>query len=110
MWFHAEICEAAQHEAWFVFNLSFYGSELHYLPTQPHESVFYKVISEYYGEICVAEEDLILAMQGSPFYRCFSGLPPFSNDHISPPSSHEYNSEFSFDSVAKMNIQNMLEA
>jgi hypothetical protein len=23
IWFHAEVCEAAQHEAWFVFSLSF---------------------------------------------------------------------------------------
>jgi hypothetical protein len=29
-WFIAEVQEAAHYEAWFVFNLSFRGSELHY--------------------------------------------------------------------------------
>jgi len=110
IWFHAEICEAAQHEAWFVFNLSYMSSELHYVPTEPYQPPCYKVTSKYYGNLCVPEDELIPALQGSPFYRCFSGLPPFSSDHNSPPSSHEYNSEFSFDSVAEYNIQNMLEA
>jgi hypothetical protein len=60
--------------------------------------------------LCVPDNELIPAMQGSPFYKSFSGLPPFSSDHSSPPSSHEYNSDYSFDSVAEYNIQNMLEA
>jgi hypothetical protein len=77
IWFHAEVCEAAQHEAWFVFSLSYMGSELHYVPTEPYEPPCYKVTSNYYGNLCVPEDELIPAMQGSPFYRCFSGLPPF---------------------------------
>jgi len=50
-------------------------------------------------------------MKGSPFYKCFGGLPPFSNDHNSPPSSHYgYDSDTSFDYVAEYNIINRMEA
>jgi len=87
------------------------GSELHYLKTEPSQPPCYKVKSDYFGHLCVSEDDLIPAMQGSPFYRCFSGLPPFSNDHNSPPSSHfGYDSDASFDSIAEYNIINRMEA
>jgi len=110
IWFHAEVCEAAQHEAWFVFSLSYMHSTLKYLPTEPYQPPCYKVISTYYGDECIPDNELIPAMQGSPFYRSFSSLPPFSSDHSSPPASHDYNSEFSFDSIVEYNIENILEA
>lgn len=110
VWFHAEVCEAAQHEAWFMFPLSFETSTLLIVPVKPWEPSCYKISSKYFGSTCVPEDELIPAMIGSPFYESFSGLPPFSSDHSSPPTSHEYNSDFSFDSVAEYNIQNMLEA
>jgi hypothetical protein len=69
----------------------------------------YKVHSDYFGELCVPEDELIPAMQGSPFYRCFVASTLF-NDHSSPPSSHDYDSDFSFDSIARYNIDNMMEA
>jgi hypothetical protein len=110
-WFRAEIEEATHHEGWFVFNLSFLGSELQFEKTKPAQPPSYKVISEYFGDLCVPEDELIPAMQGSPFYKCFSGLPPFSKEHSSPPSSHfGYDSDASFDSVAEYNIVNRMEA
>jgi len=86
------------------------SSNLHYVSTDPSAPPFYKITSTYYGNTCVPDNELIPAMQGSPFYKSFNGLPPFSSDHSSPPPSHEYNSDYSFDSVAEYNIQNMLEA
>jgi hypothetical protein len=93
------------------FQLSFMGSELHFKRLSHLSLLAYKVTSDYFGDLCVPEDELIPAMQGSPFYRCFSGLPPFSNDHSSPPSSHfGYDSDASFDSVAEYNIINRMEA
>jgi hypothetical protein len=110
-WFRAEIEEAAHYEGWFVFNLSFQGSELNFERFEPPQPQTYKVTSEYYGDLCVPEDELIPAMQGSPFYKCFSGLPPFSHEHSSPPSSHfDYGSDGSFDSIAEYNIINRMEA
>jgi len=106
-----EIKEAAHHEGWFVFNLSFLGSELLYDKVEPSQPPAYKVTSNYYGNLCVPEDELIPAMQGSPFYKCFNSLPPFSSDHSSPPSSHfDFDSDESFDSVAELNIINRMEA
>jgi hypothetical protein len=104
IWFHAEVCEAAQHEAWFVFSLSYETCNL--LEQNTDGPPCYKIRSNYFGTTCVPEDELISAMQGSPFYRSFSSLPPFSSDHSSPPSSHDYNSDFSFDSVAEYNETN----
>jgi hypothetical protein len=110
-WLRAEVEEAAHYNAWFVFNLSFQGSELIYENSNPPNPQNYKVTSEFYGDLCVPEDDLIPAMQGSPFYKCFSGLPPFSDIHGSPPSSHfNYDSGDSFDSIAEHNINNWMEA
>jgi hypothetical protein len=44
-------------------------------------------------------------MAGSPFFESFCALPPFSDDHSSPPSS-----DASFDSVGEHNIVNRMEA
>jgi hypothetical protein len=71
IWFHAEVCEAAQHEAWFVFSLSYMGSDLHYVPIEPYDPPCYKVTSTYYGNLCVPDDELIPSMKGSPFYRSF---------------------------------------
>ena len=102
---------AAHYEGRFVFNLSFQGSELHFEKFEPPQPQSYKVTSEYFGDLCVPEDELIPAMQGSPFYKCFSRLPPFSNEHSSPPSSHfDYDSDGSFDSIAEYNIVNRMEA
>jgi len=49
-------------------------------------------------------------MMGSPFFESFSGLPPFADDDVSPPSSHRANSEASFDSIEEFNIINRMEA
>lgn len=108
IWFHAEVCEATLHEAWFVFSLSFMGSKLQYSASTSSDPC-YQIKSSFYGNVCVPDEELIPSMQGSPFYRSFSSLPSFSSDHSSPPASHEYDNDFSFDSVAEFNIQNMLE-
>ena len=97
IWFHAEVCEAAQHEAWFVFNLSYMSINLRDISTTPSAPPCYKITSTYHGNTCVPDDELIPAMQGSPFYKSFSGIPPFSSDHSSPPSSHDYNSDYSFD-------------
>lgn len=108
IWFHAEICEVAQHEAWFMFSLSFVYSDLKEGPDQQ-----LKVQSDFYGHTCVPMDELIPAMMGSHFYESFSGLPPFADDDVSPPSSHEINSVdsgASFDSIEEHNILNHMEA
>jgi len=98
-WLRSEVEEAAHYNAWFVFNLSFQDSELQYVQTKPPTPQSYKVSSEFYGDLCVLDEDLIPAMQGSPFYKCFNGLPPFSDHYDSPPTSHiNYASDDSGDS------------
>jgi hypothetical protein len=113
-WLRSEVEEAAHYNAWFVFNLSFQGNELLYDHSEPPAPQSYKVFSDYYGDLCVPEEDLIPAMQGSPFYKCFNGLPPFSDYFGSPPSSHfNYDSNDSgdsFDSITEHNIINSMEA
>lgn len=110
MWFHAEICEAGLHEAWFTFSLSYIGTRLMAMPSSSTETA-YKITSEYFGSRCVPEDELIQNMQGSPFYHSFGCLPPFSDDHSSPPSSHGYDSDaMSFDSIAEHNINNRFEA
>jgi hypothetical protein len=110
-WFQAEVQEAAHYEGWFTFKLSFMGSELHFQKTEPSQPPCYKVTNDYFGDLCIPEDELIPAMKGSPFYICFSRLPPFSNDHSSPPSSHfDYDSDASFDSVEEYNIINRMEA
>jgi len=87
------------------------GSELHHKATEPSQPPSYKVTNDYFGDLCIPEDELIPAMKGSPFYICFSRLPPFSNDHSSPPSSHfDYDSDTSFDSVEEYNIINRMEA
>jgi hypothetical protein len=61
------------------FNLSFQGSELIFEKKLSHLILkLIKLPVNYYGDLCVPEDELIPAMQGSPFYKCFSGLPPFS--------------------------------
>lgn len=110
-WFQAEIEEASHYEAWFIFNLSFQGSELLCERFNPPNPQSYKVTSDFFGDICVPDDELILAMQGSPLYKCFNGLPPFSDHHGSPPSSqYNYDSGDSFDSIAEHNINNWMEA
>jgi len=110
-WLHAEVEEAAHYNAWFVFNLSFQGSELVYEKSNPPNPQTFKVTNEFYGDLCVPKDDLILAMQESQFYRCFSGLPPFSDIHGSPPSSqYNYDNGDSFDSIAEHNINNWMES
>jgi len=110
VWFHAEVCEAAQYEAWFVFNLTFETCDLMEAPSSSRDKQFY-IKSNYFGKTCVPQDELIPNMMGSPFYESFSALPPFSDDHSSPPSSHQYDSDAdSFDSVAEHNILNKMEA
>jgi hypothetical protein len=104
MWLHAEICEAGQHDAWFVFSLSHVASDLKEV-TVPSGESYFKSYSDYYGSTCVPEAELMPVMMGSPFYESFSGLPPFSDDNSSPPSSHRYDSDASFDSIAEFNIE-----
>jgi hypothetical protein len=110
IWFHAKVCEAAQHEAWFVFSLSFQTSTLKLLPSRPGDLPCYKIHSSFYGNTCIPPDELIPQMKGSPFYESFSCLPPFSSDSSSPPPSHEYDNDFSFDSVAEHNLDNYMEA
>lgn len=110
VWFHAEICEAAQYEAWFVFNLTFEYSDLMEAASSSQNRQFY-IKSNYFGKTCVPKDELISQMMGSPFYESFSALPPFSDDHSSPPASHQYDSDAaSFDSVGELNIVNRMEA
>lgn len=110
IWFHAEVCEAALHEAWFTFSLSYVGSFLEPDASSSTASSF-KIVSDYYGHRCIPKDELIEAMRGSPFYESFGSLPPFSDDHSSPPSSHGYDSDgMSFDSIAEFNINNSMEA
>lgn len=109
MWFHAEICEAGQHDAWFVFSLSHVTSSLKEVVVSSSE-MQYKISSEFFGRTCVPVEDLMQVMAGSPLFESFSAMPPFSDDHSSPPSSHYYDSDASFDSVGEHNIVNRMEA
>lgn len=110
MWLHAEICEAGQHDAWFVFSLTHVNSWL-IEASYPNDPEFnFKVKSEFYGRTCVPVEDLMTVMAGSPFFESFSGMPPFSDDHSSPPASHYYDSDASFDSIEEHNIINRMEA
>jgi len=110
-WLRVEVEKAAHYNAWFVFNLSFQGSELIYENYNPPNPQTYKVTNEFYGDLCVPEDELIPAMQGSQFNKCFCGLPPFSDIHGSPPNSHfNYDSGDSFDSIAEHNINNWMEA
>jgi hypothetical protein len=69
VWLKSEVEEVAHYNAWFVFNLSFLGSDLlevHQEPPIPH---VYKFSSKFYGEVCVPDEYLIPGMQGSPFFK-----------------------------------------
>jgi hypothetical protein len=109
MWFHAEISEAAHFEAWFVFCLSFTTTDLFESAcTSSHRQFHIK--NNYYGSTCVPKDELIPGMMGSPFFESFSGLPPFADDDVSPPSSHRANNEASFDSIEEFNIINRMEA
>ena len=109
LWFHAEICEAGMHDAWFVFSLSHETSGLKEVCDSNHE-IHYKIHSEFYGRTCISPDELMPVMAGSPFFESFCALPPFSDDHSSPPSSHYYDSDASFDSVGEHNIVNRMEA
>lgn len=71
VWLRSEIEEAAHYNGWFVFNLSFLGNDLLEDKTEPPHPPSYTVSSNFYGNLRVQDEDLIPAMQGSPFYKCF---------------------------------------
>ena len=110
IWFHAEICEAAQYEAWFIFDLTFETSDLMEAASTSQNRQYY-IKSNYYGRTCIPQDELVPGMMGSPFYESFSGLPPFADDDISPPASHLYDSDAdSLDSVGEHNIVNRMEA
>ena len=80
------------------------------IASSSHERNF-QIKSNYFGKTCVPPDELIPQMMGSPFFESFSALPPFSDDHSSPPASHLYDSDAdSFDSVGEFNIINRMEA
>lgn len=105
IWFHAEVCEAVQHEAWFVFNLTYETCDL-LEDASCSTNKRYFIKSHFFGKTCVPQDELISSMMGSPFFESFSLLSPFSTDHSSPPSDHAA----SFDSMEEYNLDNRMEA